>query len=109
LTDWSRTITQGPCGSEATRPPADILIALRLQQERWSTPPHNLDHYLEDHGLDERRLALARPDAIVLHPGPLNRGIEISGAVADGAHSLVLQQVANGVWIRLALFELFLS
>ncbi len=96
-------------GSDEAASNADILIALRLQQERWSTPPHNLDHYLEDHGLNERRLALARPDAIVLHPGPLNRGVEISDAVADGAHSLVLQQVANGVWIRLALFELFLS
>ncbi len=88
---------------------ADVLIALRLQKERWESPPADLDRYLEDHGLDERRLALARPDAIVLHPGPLNRGVEIASAVADGPRSRILEQVANGVWIRLAVLEAFLS
>jgi aspartate carbamoyltransferase catalytic subunit len=88
---------------------ADILLALRLQQERWETPPDGLDRYLERHGLDERRLALARPDALVLHPGPLNRGVEISPGVADGPRSRILDQVANGVWVRLAVLESLLS
>jgi aspartate carbamoyltransferase catalytic subunit len=88
---------------------ADILLALRLQKERWDRPPPDLDRYLERHGLDERRLALARPDAVVLHPGPLNRGVEISSVVADSPRSRILEQITNGVWVRLAVLETILS
>lgn len=87
---------------------AHVLVALRLQRERWGAPPDGLEDYLARHGLDARRLALARPDAIVLHPGPLNRGVEIADAVADGPRSRILDQVANGVWARTAILEALL-
>lgn len=88
---------------------AHVLIALRLQRERWDASPPVFDGYLETHGLTTRRLSMARADAIVLHPGPLNRGIEIADDVADGPRSRILTQVENGVWVRLAILERFLA
>lgn len=81
----------------------DALMMLRLQRERMveGLVP-SLEQYFVDYGLDERRLACAKPDAVVLHPGPMNRGVEISDAVADGPQSLVLRQVSNGVAVRMA-------
>jgi aspartate carbamoyltransferase catalytic subunit len=81
----------------------DALMMLRLQRERMveGLVP-SLEQYFHDYGLDERRLARARPDAVVLHPGPMNRGVEISTAVADGPQSLILAQVSNGVAARMA-------
>ena len=64
------------------------------------------DRYFAEYGLNPERLALARPDAIVMHPQPMNRGIEISSEVADGARSLILDQVANGVAVRMAILYL---
>jgi aspartate carbamoyltransferase catalytic subunit len=81
----------------------DALMMLRLQRERMieGLVP-SLEQYFHDYGLDERRLARAKPGAVVLHPGPMNRGVEISSAVADGPQSLILAQVSNGVAVRMA-------
>lgn len=84
----------------------DVLMALRLQRERMEEGRvPSVAAYFNDYGLDERRLALARPGAIVLHPGPMNRGVEIASAVADGPQSAVLDQVANGVAVRMAVLR----
>jgi aspartate carbamoyltransferase catalytic subunit len=81
----------------------DVVIMLRLQKERMQ---HALiasdDAYFAEWGMTEARLAGARPDAIVMHPGPINRGVEISDAIADGPQSRILEQVRNGVAIRMA-------
>jgi len=65
--------------------------------------------FFKNFGLTPEKLALAKPDAIVMHPGPMNRGVEISDEVADGAQSRILQQVANGVAVRMAVLESLLS
>ncbi|MDP1698083.1 MAG: aspartate carbamoyltransferase catalytic subunit [Xanthomonadaceae bacterium] len=81
----------------------DAVIMLRLQRERMSQGlVPSLDGYFREFGLSTERLRRAARDAIVLHPGPINRGIEIDPAVADGPQSRVLQQVANGVAVRMA-------
>ncbi len=84
---------------------ADALVTLRIQKERIIEKSNLLtDHeYLEAYGLTEQRLKLARPDAIVLHPGPMNRDVEIEGSVADGPHSVITEQVTNGLAVRMAL------
>jgi aspartate carbamoyltransferase catalytic subunit len=88
----------------------DVAIMLRLQRERMEQGlVSSLDDYFRDYGLDPRRLALAAPDAVVMHPGPMNRGVEIDGAVADGPQSLVLAQVANGLPARMAVIDALLS
>ena len=61
------------------------------------------------YGLNKTRLKLAKPDAIVMHPGPMNRGVEISGEIADGEKSVILNQVTNGVATRMALLYLLLG
>lgn len=84
----------------------DAVMMLRLQRERMQEGLINsLDDYHRDYGLTVERLRRAAPDAVVLHPGPMNRGVEISDAVADGPQSLILQQVANGVAMRMAVLE----
>ncbi|WP_187266002.1 aspartate carbamoyltransferase catalytic subunit [Alkalisalibacterium limincola] len=88
----------------------DAVFMLRLQRERMEEGlVPSLDGYFAAYGLDERRLARARPDAVVLHPGPMNRGVEISPEVADGPRSLILRQVANGVAVRMAVLEQLLA
>jgi len=62
--------------------------------------------YFSLYGMTEARLALAKPDAIVMHPGPINRGVEMDSAVADGSHSVILQQVSNGIAVRMAAMAL---
>ncbi len=82
---------------------ADVIIMLRLQNERMSgamLPSAN--EFFARFGLSEAKLALAKPDAIVMHPGPINRGVEIDSAVADGAHSVILPQVTFGIAVRMA-------
>lgn len=81
----------------------DAVIMLRIQKERIEGLP-GLDgqRYFERYGLTAERLARARPGAIAMHPGPMNRGIEIASDVADGAQSVVLEQVANGIFVRMA-------
>jgi aspartate carbamoyltransferase catalytic subunit len=63
--------------------------------------------YFKRYGLDTRRLRLAKPNAIVMHPGPMNRGIEISDDVADGSQSVIREQVTNGVAVRMAVLQAF--
>jgi len=81
----------------------DVVVMLRIQKERIEHLP-GLDEgeYFARYGLDRRRLSRARADAIVMHPGPMNRGVEIADDVADGPRSVVLEQVANGVFARMA-------
>ena len=89
---------------------ADALMMLRLQRERMEEGlVASLDDYHRDYGLTAERLRRAAPGAVVLHPGPMNRGVEISDEVADGPQSLVLRQVANGVAVRTAVLEALLA
>jgi aspartate carbamoyltransferase catalytic subunit len=82
---------------------ADVIIMLRLQRERMNGAfiPSEQE-YFQLYGLTEARIALAKPDVMVMHPGPINRGVEMDSAVADGAHSVILQQVSNGIAVRMA-------
>jgi aspartate carbamoyltransferase catalytic subunit len=84
----------------------DIVMMLRLQRERMngSFVP-SVQEYFHYFGLDEVKLRYAKPDALVMHPGPMNRGVEISTAVADGAQSLIREQVEMGVAVRMAVLE----
>ncbi|MFA5684375.1 MAG: aspartate carbamoyltransferase catalytic subunit [Lysobacteraceae bacterium] len=85
---------------------ADVVITLRLQRERMDEGLiSSADAFYRDWGLTAERLALARPDAIVMHPGPMNRGVEIADAVADGPQSVIREQVSNGVAARMAVLE----
>ena len=87
----------------------DAVMMLRLQRERMEEGLiTSLADYHRDYGLGTERLRRAAPDAVVLHPGPMNRGVEIDDAVADGAQSLILQQVGNGVAVRMAVLEALL-
>jgi aspartate carbamoyltransferase catalytic subunit len=88
----------------------DAVMMLRLQRERMEEGlVPSLEEYFRDYGLDARRLALAAPGAVVMHPGPMNRGVEISDEVADGAQSVILDQVANGVAVRMAVLQAVLG
>jgi aspartate carbamoyltransferase catalytic subunit len=89
---------------------ADVVMMLRLQRERLSAALlPSLREYSRTFGLSPRRLALAKPDAIVMHPGPMNRGVEIDPLVADGARSVILEQVEAGVAVRMAVLWLLAS
>jgi aspartate carbamoyltransferase catalytic subunit len=85
---------------------ADIVMMLRLQRERMngSLIPSTKE-YFHYYGLDTAKLKYAKPDALVMHPGPMNRGVEIDSAVADGAQSLIQEQVEMGVAVRMAVLE----
>lgn len=84
----------------------DVVMMLRLQRERMEEGRvASLSDYHRDYGLNARRLGRARPDAIVTHPGPMNRGVEITDDVADGPQSVILQQVSNGVAVRMAVLD----
>jgi len=85
---------------------ADIVMMLRLQRERMngSFVPSSQE-YFHYFGLDQKKLAYAKPDALVMHPGPMNRGVEIDSFVADGAQSLIREQVEMGVAVRMAVLE----
>ena len=88
----------------------DVVIMLRLQHERMQGAmlPSSHEYFLY-YGLTEEKLAVARPDAIVMHPGPLNRGVEIDSEVADGPRSVILDQVSYGIAIRMAVMSLALG
>jgi aspartate carbamoyltransferase catalytic subunit len=89
---------------------ADIVMMLRMQLERQgeSLFPSTRE-YFKRYGLTAERLSRARPEAVVMHPGPMNRGVEISSEVADSDRSLILQQVSNGVAVRMAVLYLLLT
>ena len=88
----------------------DAVMMLRLQRERMQEGlVTSLDDYHADYGLTAARLRRAAPDAIVMHPGPMNRGVEIADEVADGPQSVILRQVANGVAVRMAVLEALLG
>ena len=85
---------------------ADIVMMLRLQRERMNGAfVPSTKEYFRYFGLDEEKLAWAKPDALVMHPGPMNRGVEIDSLVADGAQSLIREQVEMGVAVRMAVLE----
>ena len=86
---------------------ADVVMMLRIQMERQSNIMiPSLREYARFYGLNPTNLLLAKPDAIVMHPGPMNRGVEISSVVADGVQNVILDQVENGVAVRMALLYL---
>lgn len=88
----------------------DVVIMLRLQKERMSGAllPSEKE-YFNLYGLNEKSLAYAKPDAIVMHPGPINRGVEIASSVADGPRSVILEQVSNGIAVRMAVMSMVLG
>jgi aspartate carbamoyltransferase catalytic subunit len=88
---------------------ADVVLVLRVQTERLHEPALSANDYVLLYQLNRERLRRAKPDAIVLHPGPMNRGIEISPEVADGPQSCVLDQVTNGIAVRMALLFLLIA
>ena len=89
---------------------ADAVMMLRIQQERMNAAYFPTIHeYSYRYGLNQTRVALMKPDAIVMHPGPMNRGVEITADVADGPQSVIVQQVANGVSVRMAVLYLMLG
>lgn len=85
---------------------ADVILVLRVQTERLHEPALSPNDYVLLYQLNAERLRRAKPDALVLHPGPMNRGIEITPEVADGPQSCVLEQVTNGIAVRMALLFL---
>ena len=102
-------VTAGGAGVRAAHrldeviPEADVLMLLRIQHERQE---HHLVPSLREYrlryGIDRTRLARAKPDVLIMHPGPVNRGVELDSAVADGPHSVILDQVTNGLAVRMA-------
>ena len=89
---------------------ADVIMGLRLQKERMRTAavPSSSEFY-KHYGLSPERLKLAKPDAIVMHPGPTNRGVEIAASVADGAQSVILEQVTYGIAVRMAVMSIIMG
>ena len=88
---------------------ADVVLVLRVQTERMHEPSISNEDYVLGYQLNAARLRLAKPNALVLHPGPMNRGSEITPEVADGPQSCVLEQVTNGIAVRMALLFLLIS
>jgi aspartate carbamoyltransferase catalytic subunit len=89
---------------------ADVIMGLRLQKERMQTAtvPSSGEFY-RTYGLSPERLALAKPDALIMHPGPTNRGVEIAGSVADGKQSVILEQVTYGIAVRMAVMSIIMG
>jgi aspartate carbamoyltransferase catalytic subunit len=101
---WGVTTTTDV--NEAVRD-ADVIMMLRIQLERMQGHYFpSLREYFTLFGLTPERVALARPDVMIMHPGPMNRGVEIASEVADGPYSVILEQVANGVAVRMAVLYL---
>jgi aspartate carbamoyltransferase catalytic subunit len=91
-------------------PEADVIMMLRIQLERQGQMLlPSLREYARVFGLNEEKLSQAKPDVLIMHPGPINRGVEISPAVADGPYSVILDQVNNGVAVRMALLYLLIG
>jgi aspartate carbamoyltransferase catalytic subunit len=85
----------------------DVIIMLRLQNERMrGALLPSAQEYFKHYGLTQEKLALAKPDAIVMHPGPMNRGVEIESSVADGPQAVILEQVTFGIAVRMAVMSM---
>jgi len=86
---------------------ADVVMALRIQRERIGNLDGvpGIDEYFANYGVSHENIKLAKPDAIVMHPGPMNRGIEIEGTLADSSRSVITKQVTNGVAVRMAVLD----
>ena len=85
----------------------DVIMGLRIQNERIGSPLlASSNEYYKQYGITPERVALAKPYALIMHPGPMNRGVEIASSVADGPQSVILQQVSNGVAIRMAVLSM---
>ncbi|MFM8677147.1 MAG: aspartate carbamoyltransferase catalytic subunit [Burkholderiaceae bacterium] len=85
----------------------DVILTLRLQNERMrGAMLPSTQEYFKNYGLTADRLSVAKPDAIVMHPGPMNRGVEIDSAVADGSQSVILSQVTFGIAVRMAVMSM---
>ncbi|MDJ0748318.1 MAG: aspartate carbamoyltransferase catalytic subunit [Woeseiaceae bacterium] len=86
---------------------ADVVMALRIQRERIGNLDGipGIDEYFANFGISHESMKRAKPDAIIMHPGPMNRGIEIEGSLADGPNSVITQQVTNGVAVRMAVLD----
>lgn len=85
----------------------DVIMSLRIQNERIGSPLlASSSEYFKAYGITPERIAKAKPDALVMHPGPMNRGVEISSSVADGDQSVILKQVNNGIAVRMAVLSL---
>jgi aspartate carbamoyltransferase catalytic subunit len=85
----------------------DVIIMLRLQRERMQGGRLPSEHeYYQQYGMTSERLALAKPDAMIMHPGPINRGVEMSSTVADNPRSVILEQVSHGIAIRMAVMSM---
>lgn len=88
-------------------PDADVIMMLRIQKERQGSPLFPTEReYARIYGMNADRLKLAKKDVLIMHPGPINRGVEIAPDVADGPYSVILEQVTNGVAVRMALLLL---
>src|SRR4029453_3647358 len=86
---------------------ADVIMLLRIQHERMQGAfLPSLREYFNTFGMTTARVARAKPDVIIMHPGPINRGVEVASEVADGPYSVILEQVANGVAVRMAVLYL---
>ena len=86
---------------------ADIIHLLRIQHERQrKTMFPSINEYTQLFGLNQARLALTKPDSLIMHPGPVNRGVEIDSDIADSVRSLILEQVTNGLAVRMAVLFL---
>ena len=86
---------------------ADVVMALRIQRERIGSLDGipGIDEYFANYGVSHERMKLAAPDAIVMHPGPMNRGIEIESSLADSDRSVITRQVTNGLAVRMAVLR----
>jgi aspartate carbamoyltransferase catalytic subunit len=89
----------------------DVVMALRIQRERIGNLDGipGIDEYFANYGISHERMKLAAPDAIVMHPGPMNRGIEIESSLADSRHSVITRQVTNGVAVRMAILSMVIE
>ncbi|MBV9158814.1 MAG: aspartate carbamoyltransferase catalytic subunit [Acidobacteriaceae bacterium] len=97
------------CDMEEAIRDVDVIMMLRVQFERQEEAPIGANEYFRFFGLRPEHIALARPDVIVMHPGPINRGREISSEVADSQRSAILNQVENGIAVRMAVLERVLA
>jgi aspartate carbamoyltransferase catalytic subunit len=103
-----------PCGTgydlDAALPKSDVVMMLRVQQERMNAAYFpSVREYSRRYGLDARRMAMLPEHAVIMHPGPMNRGVEIAAEVADSARSTIVEQVTNGVSVRMAVLYLLLG